>query len=124
MKRKKSALEAIAAKEIAERTAMCEIESEADAEVAGMKKIWDLDDEVDVALAKYRLMLVRAKQAGRDILANGLTVSDAYGRQRVNPAVVIEKDAVAACMRIIKQLGLSFYEEEEPAKKSNRYDRR
>ena len=106
----------------AEKQAMQQIENEADAEVKQLKTRFDLEDDIDLALSKYRQMLIRAKQAGRDIERNGLTVADHYGRQRVNPAIVIEKDSIAACMRIIKQLGLVFFEDEEP-KTQNKWNR-
>ena len=102
-----------------EARALEEIEAEGAAEVETIGKTWGLSpEEIAVILrGKFLPLYIRGRQAARDISKNGLTVSDHYGRQRINPAVVIEKDSISAQMRILKQLNIGG-ETPEPAAKT------
>ena len=102
-----------------EARALEAIEAEGAAEVETIGKTWGLSpEEIAVILrGKFLPLYIRGRQAARDIERNGLTVSDHYGRQRINPAVTIEKDSISAQMRILKQLNIGP-EAPEPKEKT------
>ena len=89
------------------------------AEIETIGKTWGLaPEEVDVILkGKYLPLFIRNRQAAMDIAKNGLMIADNYGRARVSPSIVIEKDSIAGMMRILKQLNIGP-ESPEPAKKA------
>jgi hypothetical protein len=100
-----------------EAEAQSQIEAEGLAEIETISKTWGLaPEEAEVILrGKYLPLFIRARQAQRNIQKTGLTVSDHYGRSRVNPAAVVEKDSIAGMMRILKQLNIGMNEPPEPS---------
>ena len=120
----KETLKRIEDEATAEARALEAIEAEGAAEVESIGKTWGLStEEVEVILkGKYLPLFIRARQAARDILKSGLTVTDSYGRSRISPCVVVEKDSIAGMMRILKQLNIGP-EAPEPKEKTRPWGR-
>jgi hypothetical protein len=107
----------IEAQQAEEARALAVIEAEALQEAEEIGKTWGLaPEEIEFVLRrKYVPLIVRAKMAARDIRKNGLSVVDAYGRARVSPSVVVEKDSIAGAMRILKALNIGLNPPPEPS---------
>ena len=102
-----------------EARAQEEIEAEGAAEVETIGKTWGLSpEEVGRHFARQVFASLYQGAAGGSgtFRKTASPSSDHYGRQRINPAVVIEKDSMAGQMRILKQLNIGP-EAPEPAGK-------
>lgn len=111
MKRKKPNLteETEKPQKIKQQPADSEIEAEADELVRAICENWGIDDtECLIYLQRYREQFILYRKAEREVKHTGLTLIDRFKQRKVNPACLIQRDALASMLRILKDLNLDL----------------
>ena len=69
---------------------------------------YELEPHHVTTLAAACQQLMRAEQARKLVDAEGVTTTDRFGQAKEHPACAVERNALLAAARLIKQLGLDL----------------